>query len=200
MTKFLVMPFSWGIETKNAFQSLKVSFTIAPFLIHVNTSKPFLLETNIFNFIVNVVLSQLGGNNLLHPINFYSCNFFHVEINYKIHDKKLLAIMDIFKEWHHLLEGIQHEIIMYLDHKNLQYFMKACVLIDIKFNGHCPYLDFSLSSHIASGANKGKFMCCSIVRALCLKKEMQPMNNNVKLFSSLKIFDDALLSHGVKPT
>jgi hypothetical protein len=36
--------------------------------------------------------------------------------------------MDAFKEWHHLLEGAQHEIIMYLDHKNFQYFMTTCVL------------------------------------------------------------------------
>jgi hypothetical protein len=40
-------------------------------------------------------------------------------INDKIHDKELLTIMDAFQEWHHLLEGIQHEIIVYLDCKNL---------------------------------------------------------------------------------
>jgi hypothetical protein len=51
-----------------------------------------------------------------------------VKINYKIHDKKLLAIMDAFEEWCHLFEGAQHEIIMYLDHKNLQYFMTTGVL------------------------------------------------------------------------
>jgi hypothetical protein len=35
------------------------------------------------------------------------------------HDKELLAIMDVFEEWHHLLEGFQHETIMYSNHKNL---------------------------------------------------------------------------------
>jgi hypothetical protein len=49
-------------------------------------------------------------------------------INYKIHDKELLTIMDAFQEWHHSLEGIQHEIILYLDHKKLWYFMTTCVL------------------------------------------------------------------------
>jgi len=33
--------------------------------------------------------------------------------------KELLATMDAFKEWHHLLEGIQHEITMYSNYKNL---------------------------------------------------------------------------------
>jgi len=42
-----------------------------------------------------------------------------MEINYEIHDKKIIAIMDAFEEWHHLFEKTQHEIIMYLNHKNL---------------------------------------------------------------------------------
>jgi hypothetical protein len=35
-----------------------------------------------------------------------------------IHDKKLLTIMDAFEEWRHLFEKVQHEIIVYFDHKN----------------------------------------------------------------------------------
>jgi hypothetical protein len=52
-------------------------------------------------------------------LNFFFCKFFPTEINYEIHDKKLLTIVDAFEEWHHLLEGIQHEIIVYFDHTNL---------------------------------------------------------------------------------
>jgi hypothetical protein len=51
-----------------------------------------------------------------------------MEINYKIHDKKLTSIVDGFEEWHHLFEETQYEITMYLDHKNLQYFMTTRVL------------------------------------------------------------------------
>ncbi len=36
--------------------------------------------------------------------------------------------MDVFEEHHHLFEGVQHEIIAYYDHKNIQYFMTARVL------------------------------------------------------------------------
>ncbi len=36
--------------------------------------------------------------------------------------------MDAFEEWCHLLEGAQHEIIVYFNHKNCQYFMTVCVL------------------------------------------------------------------------
>ncbi len=74
-------------------------------MIHVDPSKPFVLETDAFNFIVGTMFSKFEKDNLLHPIGFNSRKFSHVEINYKIHDKKILTIMDAFEEWHHLLEG-----------------------------------------------------------------------------------------------
>ncbi len=60
--------------------------------------------------------------------NFYSRKFYPVKINYKIHDKELITIVDVFKKWGHLLEGAQHEIIVYVSHKKLQYFMTIRVL------------------------------------------------------------------------
>jgi hypothetical protein len=112
-------PFSQRVEAKNAFQFLKASFTIVPLLIHVDPSKPFILEINTFNFAIGAILSQLGKNNFLHHVGFCSRKFSPAEINYEIYDKKLLAIVDAFEEWRHLLEGAQHEIIMYSNHKNL---------------------------------------------------------------------------------
>jgi hypothetical protein len=61
--------------------------------------------------------------------------------------------------------------------------------IDAKFGGHYPCLNFSLSSHIALGANKRNLMRCFIACTLRLRREMQPMSNNVMSFSSLNIFD-----------
>jgi hypothetical protein len=63
---------------------------------------------------------------------FHSRKFTIAEINYEIHDKELLAIVDSFQEWRHFLEGAQHPITVYIaiytDHKNLEYFMSAKVL------------------------------------------------------------------------
>jgi hypothetical protein len=80
-------PFSWGIEAENAFQFLKVSFTIAPLLIHVNPSKPFVLETDTFDFTIGAIFSKLGEDNLLHHVGFRSHKFSPTKINYDIHDK-----------------------------------------------------------------------------------------------------------------
>jgi hypothetical protein len=102
---------------------LKASFTTTPFFIHANPSKPFVLEVDASNFALGGVLSQFKEDNLFDPISF--C--FH-EIKYEIHKNELLAIMDDFEEWCQLFEGVQHEITMYYNHKNLQYFMTVYVL------------------------------------------------------------------------
>jgi hypothetical protein len=86
------------------------------------------LEIDAFDFALSVILSQLGEDNLFHPVGFRFCKFFHGEINYKIHDKEFLTIIDAFEEWCHLFDGAQHEIIVYSNCKNLQYFMMARVL------------------------------------------------------------------------
>ena len=51
-----------------------------------------------------------------------------VKINYEIHDKELLAIVDSFAQWRHCLEGCPHQVIVFNDHKNLAYFQNAHVL------------------------------------------------------------------------
>ena len=44
------------------------------------------------------------------------------EVNYEIYDKEMLAIVDCFEEWRHLLEGVLYPITVYTDHKNLEFF------------------------------------------------------------------------------
>jgi hypothetical protein len=69
-------PFSWGVKAELFFQSLKASFTTTPLLIHVDLSKPFVLEMNTSDFALGDVFSQPGEYNLLHPIGLCSCKSF----------------------------------------------------------------------------------------------------------------------------
>ena len=48
-----------------------------------------------------------------------------MEQNYKIHDKKMLAIIRALEEWRYFLEGATHPVEIWTDHKNLEYFMMA---------------------------------------------------------------------------
>ncbi|SLM35180.1 Ribonuclease H-like domain [Lasallia pustulata] len=50
------------------------------------------------------------------------------ELNYKIHDKELLVIVDALKQWRVYLEGSKTEVKVYLDHKNLESFTTTKVL------------------------------------------------------------------------
>ena len=118
----------WNFDAEKAFQLLKTAFMTAPILVHLDFSKPFFMEIDASNFALGVVLSQLEDGEKLYPITIHSQKFSAAKINYKIHDKELLVIVDSFQEWRHLLEGATHHVIVYTNHKNLEYFMSIRIL------------------------------------------------------------------------
>ena len=90
---------------------------MAPILIHPDFAKAFYLETDASNVTLEAILWQMEVDKKLHPVAFYSKKFSAVEINYKIHNKELLAIVDSFQEWNHFLQGAVHLVTIYTDHK-----------------------------------------------------------------------------------
>ena len=120
--------FLWSNEADMTFRHLKKAFTSAPILAHVDTNKPFIMEADASDFSLGSILSQQGDKEELHHVAFHSRKFDAAEINYKIHDKELLAIVDSFVQWPHFLEGSPHQVIVFSDHKNLAYFQNAHVL------------------------------------------------------------------------
>ena len=60
-----------------------------------------------------------------HPVAYYSKTMAAPELNYKIHNKELLAIVKALEEWQAELEGLQRsdKFSIYTDHKALEYFM-----------------------------------------------------------------------------
>jgi hypothetical protein len=69
---------------------------MAPILIHPDFLKPFFLKNDAFDYALKAVLSQKGMDERLHPIVFHSRKFTTVKINYEIHDKELLTIVNSF--------------------------------------------------------------------------------------------------------
>ena len=49
----------------------------------------------------------------------------NTEQNYKIHNKKILAVVRCLEAWRHVLEGMTTKFEIWTDHKKLEYFMKA---------------------------------------------------------------------------
>jgi len=86
----------------------------------------FRIEADSSDFASRAVLSQqLPGEEKWHPVAFYSKSLSPVEQNYEIHDKEILAIIHALEEWRHFLEGARHPVEIWMDHKNLEYFMTA---------------------------------------------------------------------------
>jgi len=80
------------------------------------------------DFALGAVLSQRDKEGRLHPVAFHSRKFQPVEINYEIHDKELLAIVDAFKHWRRYCQGATHQVQVLSDHHNLEYFTTTKVL------------------------------------------------------------------------
>lgn len=114
--------FTWSSDADAAFQGLKQAFTSAPILRHFDPNSQIIVETDASDSAVAGILSQYGTDNLLHPVAFYSRKLTISEANYDIYDKELLAIVNCFETWRHYLQGASHQIIVYTDHKNLEYF------------------------------------------------------------------------------
>ena len=77
------------------------------------------------DFASRAVLSQESSDGKWHPVAFFSKSLLPVQRNYEIHDKEMLAIVRSLEEWRHFLEGSQHPVEIWTDHKNLEYFWKS---------------------------------------------------------------------------
>ena len=117
--------FHWTPEYQRSFEMLKKHFTTAPILAHFDFEKQCILETNSSDNVSAGIIFQYGDDGLLHLVAFFSCKHSPQEINHKIYDKELLAIIKSFKELRPILEGAGLPIKILTDYRNLQYFMST---------------------------------------------------------------------------
>jgi len=90
---------NWGTKKQEAFEHLKMAVTTALILASPQDSEPFYIKADSSDFASGAVLSQqLPGEEKWHPVAFYSKSLSLVERNYKIHDKKMLAIIRTLEE------------------------------------------------------------------------------------------------------
>ena len=76
---------------------IKTRFTEKLLLILSDPEKLYILETDASDYAMGNILGQ-KINEKLHPVIFYFRKFTDAEFNYEIHNKKLLAIIAIFKK------------------------------------------------------------------------------------------------------
>ncbi len=62
------------------------------------SEKLITLKMNVSDEAIKACINQSNDKRCLHLIAFHSRKFTNVKLNYKIHDKKLLTIVDFFKQ------------------------------------------------------------------------------------------------------
>ena len=120
--------FVWGTKEQHAFLHLIERLTRKPVLLHADSAKKFIVETDASGYAIGGVLLQEGTDDQLHPIGYYSRSLNAAEMNYDIHDRELSAVVESFKHWRPHLAATQHTIEVLCDHKNLEYFMSTKLL------------------------------------------------------------------------
>jgi len=98
-------------------------FTSRPLLVAPDLDKEFRVEADASNFAMGGVLSIKCEDSKWRPVAYISKSLNKTERNYEIHDKEMLAVIQCLKAWRHFLEGTRSKFEVWMDHKNLEYFM-----------------------------------------------------------------------------
>ena len=114
--------FVWTTKEQESFDALKAAFTSADLLRHFNPDLATTVETDASDYAIAGILSQTNKSGVLQPVAFLSRKLTPPKLNYEIHDKEMLAIVQAFKEWRHYLKGAASQTTVFTDHRSLEYF------------------------------------------------------------------------------
>jgi hypothetical protein len=89
--------FTWGTEQEEVFQEIKRRFIEKPILVFHDPEAEAVVEIDASDKALKTCLSQKKKDGKLYLIVYYSRKFSPAELNYDVHNKELLAIVDVFK-------------------------------------------------------------------------------------------------------
>ena len=115
--------FNWFEACQKSFKSFKKAIIQASILHHFDQFRKVVLKIDSFAYINEGILSQYDDKDNLHSIIFYIKNLLIFECNYKIYNKKFLIIVRCLKHQCFDLKTIIILIKIFIDHKNLKYFV-----------------------------------------------------------------------------
>jgi hypothetical protein len=115
------VPWLWNDTAQQAFEQLKTAMISESILQHFNPDRAVMLETDTSDYAIGAVCSQPDNSNVLHPLGYFSRKLKDAELNYNIHDKELLAIVEALNKWSTYCKSTKHSIRILSDHKNLEY-------------------------------------------------------------------------------
>jgi RNase H-like domain found in reverse transcriptase len=99
--------------------------TSNPVLHRPDHEKQFELKVDASQFAIRAILYQQDDQGRQQLVAYHSETLNKVERSYDIYDHELLAIVCSLENWRHLLLGAKHEVLIFTDHANLQYYRQA---------------------------------------------------------------------------
>jgi len=89
-------------------------------LAALDLDKKMRMEVDVSDYATEEVLSMEYEDGRWRPVAFLSKSLNETERNYKI-----LAVIRGLENWRHLLKGTKIKFKIWIDHKNLEYFIKV---------------------------------------------------------------------------
>ena len=132
LTKKRVM-WKWGEKELNSFEYLKKIFSSKPVLAQWDPEKETILEADCSGYAMGGCLSQIDKNQKLRPVAYFSKRLTSAQVNYPIHDKEMLAIVECLREWSAELKSVTNPFKIITDHKNLKFFTTKRLLNERQF-------------------------------------------------------------------
>ena len=104
---------------QRAFEDLKESFLRHVVLAFPDRNKPYILYTDASDTGVGAMLCQEDDEKRLRLVVCMSRKLNKHEVNYPVHEKELLALVESTTKWRHYLHGLP--VIVYTDSSALKY-------------------------------------------------------------------------------
>jgi hypothetical protein len=115
--------FYWFENCQIAFEQLKKRVIETLVLSYFSLELETFLKSDSFDYVSIEILSQKENDDHIKSIVYFSKTLSFAECNYEIYDKELLAIIRCFEQWRAELKSVKSLINVFIDHKNLKYFM-----------------------------------------------------------------------------
>ena len=96
--------FKWDTNCQSTFQTLKENLSTAPILRGPNWTFPFHISTDASDTAIGASLGQ-KEHTMTYAIYFISKNLTPAELNYKVTEKEMLAVVHAVNKFRHYIAG-----------------------------------------------------------------------------------------------
>ena len=146
-------------EIFETFKFLKQTFLKTFIFRHFDSIRRIRVKIDVSNKIIKKILCQSNDEKHWYSIIYFSRKMISTKCHYEIHDKELLIIVFVFKQWRHYFEKIKKKVFVLTNHRNLNRFMTTTKLSfrQIRWIQKLSRYDFIIDYRFDTARNKKKY-------------------------------------------